>query len=62
MDLKEAMYFWNKASWTYDENINAYSVVGEDEIIDGIWYFKHDAKATKELIRKPLPWDKAYNR
>ena len=51
MDLKEAMYFGTKLAGLKDENINAYSVVGEDEIIDGIWYFKHDAKATKELIR-----------
>jgi len=51
MDLKEAMYFASKLANIKDENINAYSVVGEDEIIDGIWYFKHDAKSTKELVR-----------
>lgn len=51
MDLTEAMYFVSKLTGLKDENINAYSIVGEDEMIDGIWYFKHDEIATKELIR-----------
>ncbi len=51
MDLTEAMYFASKLAGLKSENINAYSIVGEDELIDGVWYFKHDPVATKELIR-----------
>ena len=63
LTLKEAMFYGSKLAGIKDENINAYSVPGEDTTIDDLWFFKHDAMATKELVRnlylgiKPLEVD-----
>lgn len=51
LTLKEAMFYGGKLAGLEDENINAYSVIGEDTTIDGLWFFKHDPKATKEMVR-----------
>lgn len=51
LDIKQALYYSSKLAKIKDEDINAYSIIGEEQTINGLWYFKNDAKKTRELIR-----------
>ncbi len=51
LDIGQALYYSSKLAKIKDEDINAYSIIGEEETINGLWYFKNDAKKTRELIR-----------
>ena len=51
LDLKEALYYGSVAIGMSKDNINSYTIPGEDKYVTGAWYFYGDEDKTEELMK-----------